>query len=775
MASNYDGLTRNVWPGTWSTGTNSPIVLDTEIRGTLHSITGVGTDTLTNIPGARIQEGMLVYVKTTYTSGSTTYTGDNYYTYKLQGGQSRDASTGAVPNADANWSLFSVSGGSGYTGSAGAIGFTGSAGAIGYTGSKGDLGYSGSKGDTGFTGSKGDQGTTGFAGSKGDQGDIGYTGSAGAIGYTGSKGLQGATGFTGSKGDQGDQGDPGYVGSKGDVGFTGSKGDLGYAGSVGFTGSRGEAGADGSDGATGFTGSKGDLGYTGSVGYTGSKGDTGFDGSKGDTGFAGSKGDLGYTGSIGYSGSKGDQGAIGYTGSEGNLDVSLSSTPPGSAGLGDVWIDDATGIQYFYMNDGNSNQWVELANQGVVGFTGSVGYTGSSSALANIQDESYGVSVTGKIAVSTIDIGTGGINASPGGTYDLQGTTINFGSATIMGGNAFDGVINNHLWSGSTAPTNGYVLSWNTSLLSGAGDYEWVNNLGLNNIQDESYGVSVTGKMAITTIDIGSSGGINASAGATFDLQGTTINFGSATIMGGNAFDTTINNHLWSGSTAPTNGYVLSWNTSLLSGNGDYEWVAQSSGSSITAGNSSVSVADTGTDGEVTFRTEGTDRWDITNSGHLLPVAHETYDIGSATRKVRHLFLSDNSLKMGDNEVSIGLTSDKLTVGGEHVSISSYESNTTAGAIDITKRHHFIKGGVNYTLADGTYTGQELHFWRSAVGSGYSDITIANAKWTIPGDTTDARTNFVWRTNGDGPADNRTFMAVWDGAGWCLSGGSVAA
>ena len=644
MASNYDGLTRNVWPGTWSTGTNSPIVLDTEIRGTLHSITGVGTDTLTNIPGARIQEGMLVYVKTTYTSGSTTYTGDNYYTYKLQGGQSRDAGTGAVPNADANWSLFSVSGGSGYTGSAGAIGFTGSAGAIGYTGSKGDLGYSGSKGDTGFTGSKGDQGTTGFAGSKGDQGDIGYTGSAGAIGYTG---------------------------SKGDVGFTGSKGDLGYAGSVGFTGSKGEAGADGSDGATGFTGSKGDLGYTGSIGYTGSKGDTGFDGSKGDTGFSGSNGDLGYTGSIGYSGSKGDQGAIGYTGSEGNLDVSLSSTPPGSAGLGDVWIDDATGIQYFYMNDGNSNQWVELANQGVVGFTGSVGYTGSSSALSNIQDESYGVSVTGKMAISTIDIGSG----------------------------------------------------------------------------------------------------INASAGATFDLQGTTINFGSATIMGGNAFDGTINQHLWSGATAPTNGYVLSWNTSLLSGNGDYEWVAQSSGSSITAGNSSVSVADTGTDGEVTFRTEGTDRWDITNSGHLLPVAHETYDIGSATRKVRHLFLSDNSLKMGDSEISIGLTSNKLTVGGEHVSISSYEDNTTAGAIDITKRHHFIKGGVNYTLADGTYSGQELHFWRSAVGSGYSDITIANAKWTIPGDTTDARTNFVWRTNGDGPADNRTFMAVWDGTGWCLSGG----
>ena len=252
--ANYDGLTRNVWPGTWSTGTNSPIVIDTEVRGTLQSISGDSGDRLTDIPGARITEGMLVYVKNGYTSGSTTYTADKYYTYKLQGSEVRSSVTGAVPNADANWSLFSVGGGSGYTGSAGAIGFTGSAGAVGFTGSAGAIGYSGSKGD---------QGTVGFSGSKGDQGIIGYTGS------------------------------------------------------------------------------------------------------------------------IGFSGSKGDQGVIGYTGSEGNLDVAVASTPPGSAGIGDVWIDDATGIQYFYMNDGNSNQWVELSNQGVVGFTGSSGAS-TLSALTDV-------------------------------------------------------------------------------------------------------------------------------------------------------------------------------------------------------------------------------------------------------------------------------------------------------------------------------------------------------------------------------------------------------
>ena len=534
MASNYDGLTRNVWPGTWSTGTNAPIVLDTEVRGTLHSITGNVSDRLTDIAGARIQEGMLVYVKNTYTSGSTTYTGDKYYTYKLLGSEVRSTITGAVPNADGNWSLFSTSGGVGYTGSAGAIGFTGSKGD---TGTAGAVGFTGSKGNLGYTGSKGDTGAVGFTGSKGDIGTVGFTGSKGADGGTG------ATGFTGSKGD---------IGS---VGFTGSKGTAGTAGAVGFTGSKGDLG---------YTGSKGDQGIQGIIGFTGSKGDLG---------------SIGYTGSIGYSGSKGDQGVIGYSGSEGNLDVTLNSTPPVSAGLGDVWIDDATGIQYFYMNDGNSNQWVELANSGIVGFTGSTGFTGSA--------------------------GTGG--------------------------------------------------------------------------------------------------------------------------------------------------------------------------SSISVGNSAVTVVDTGTDGEVTIKTEGTDRWDITNSGHLLPVANSTYDIGSADRKVTHLILTSNSLKMGTNEVSIGLTSDKLTVAGSHITTSEYIANEAPGALDITKRNHFITSSINYTLQDGTYIGQELIFYKSGVTtSTYSDITVANAKVVnISTGATELKGSHIWRLDTTGGVYANTFSCVWDGAGWCLNGGTV--
>ena len=315
---------------------------------------------------------------------------------------------------------------------------------------------------------------------------------------------------------------------------------------------------------------------------------------------------------------------------------------------------------------------------------------------------------------------------APGATFDLQGTTINFGSASIMGGSAFNDTINSSVHTG-TEPTDGYVLSWNTSLLAGAGDYEWVATAGLANIQTNSYGVSVTGKMAIGTIDTGS--GINASPGATFDLQGTTINFGSATIMGGNAFDDVIDNHLWSGSTQPTDGYVLSWDASANSGNGDYEWVGNNPGG-FSYGDSDVE----------SYLNGG---WDF----HLIPSVNAQYDLGNAEYKVRHLFLSDNSIKMGDNEISIGLTADKLTVDGHHVSESSYEAVQQLAVIDITKTHHFMTSQVaGITLPNGTYVGQELKFWiAQSVGNDYVDITVDNAKWMNGGGILTTFAAFGWR------------------------------
>ena len=184
-------------------------------------------------------------------------------------------------------------------------------------------------------------------------------------------------GFTGSLG---------YTGSKGDIGYTGSKGNTGlgfniaktYSSVSALTADSSPSGITTGEFAIIENGSLTDAENSRLYLWNGSaysfvsdlSGTIGFTGSKGDIGFTGSKGDIGFTGSKGF------------TGSEGNLDITTSSTPPSSGvGEGDIWVDSATGVQYFYYNDGNSVQWVELSNQGVVGFTGSKGDTGNQGVI----------------------------------------------------------------------------------------------------------------------------------------------------------------------------------------------------------------------------------------------------------------------------------------------------------------------------------------------------------------------------------------------------------
>ena len=104
MATNYDGLTRSLWPGTWSPTGNHPIAIDRELRGGLRLISGDSGDQLTDIPGQRLQDGMLVYVKNAYGS----IQGGSYYRYAVLSGETRNPANGTLPNNDANWQLFSV-------------------------------------------------------------------------------------------------------------------------------------------------------------------------------------------------------------------------------------------------------------------------------------------------------------------------------------------------------------------------------------------------------------------------------------------------------------------------------------------------------------------------------------------------------------------------------------------------------------------------------------------------------------------------------------------
>ena len=105
----------------------------------------------------------------------------------------------------------------------------------------------------------------------------------------------------------------------------------------------------------------------------------------------------------------------------------------------------------------------------------------------------------------------------------------------------------------------------------------------------------------------------------------------------------------------------------------------------ISQGNTNVTATDSGSDGNISFQTEGTGRWSFTSAGHLLPSSNADYDIGSADYKVRHLFLSDNSLKFVDASdvvYTLGVNGGTLEFNGSPVGGgggSSAADDITAG------------------------------------------------------------------------------------------------
>jgi len=80
----------------------------------------------------------------------------------------------------------------------------------------------------------------------------------------------------------------------------------------------------------------------------------------------------------------------------------------------------------------------------------------------------------------------------------------------------------------------------------------------------------------------------------------------------------------------------------------------QINGSSVLTSSDTSNFLSTEPDGSIEI-TGG-----ISYSGHLMPEENAQFDIGSAEYKVRHLFLSDNSIYIGDNELEIKSLGNKI-------------------------------------------------------------------------------------------------------------------
>jgi hypothetical protein len=296
---------------------------------------------------------------------------------------------------------------------------------LGYTGSQGPAGgYTGSKGDPGVAASfttrayTGDGSATEFAVTEGNTiqtvlvflngvnqrptDDYTVTGSTLTFTTAPSTGEliiirempQAATGYTGSQGETGFTGSQGIPGEFAAIGFTGSQGE-------GFTGSQGEQGTPGS--SVTIVGSVDDdtllpLPYNGNIGDGYITRDDGrlhvWDGVEWD--------DVGQV--QGYTGSRGagiidtelvdgeliviyedstrnNLGIVqGFQGSQGESSFTWGPTPPENPAVGDRWFDTIVGAVAVYVDDGDTQAWLEVAGSG---FMGQTGYTGSGGGGSN--------------------------------------------------------------------------------------------------------------------------------------------------------------------------------------------------------------------------------------------------------------------------------------------------------------------------------------------------------------------------------------------------------
>ena len=65
--------------------------------------------------------------------------------------------------------------------------------------------------------------------------------------------------------------------------------------------------------------------------------------------------------------------------------------------------------------------------------------------------------------------------------------------------------------------------------------------------------------------------------------------------------------------------------------------------------------------------TSGLTNWTENSNGHFIPNTNATYDLGSAEKKVRHLYLSDNSIYMGTNtQISLDAENDITVKVGDN-------------------------------------------------------------------------------------------------------------
>ena len=224
------------------------------------------------------------------------------------------------------------------------------------------------------------------------------------------------------------------------------------SGAQGIQGPSGATGLSGPVGATGSTGIQGQPGATGLLGPVGATGSTGIQGQPGATGSTGADGVAGATGATGTAGPAGvsanvsvyDEGNLlvsqlhtinfigpGITANAEGSNVTVTVTATGTGGfhytnvapisptVGDRWVNSDSLREFVYINDGDTNQWIETVRSSQIGATGATGPGANLSAISGNLVPAANL---------TYDIGTESLRWRD---LYLSGNTIYLGAATL--------------------------------------------------------------------------------------------------------------------------------------------------------------------------------------------------------------------------------------------------------------------------------------------------------------------------------------------------------
>ncbi len=281
------------------------------------------------------------------------------------------------------------------------------------------------------------------------------------------------------------------------------------------------------------------------------------------------------------------------------------------------------------------------------------------------------------------------------------------------------------------------------------------NSLGVLKVYDgTSWKNPGSVTIGTTSIEVGAAGSTTVSGLTSLSTSGTLSLVDRANIR---FYETTANGNNYLGLQAPasvaadvtwtlpgtdgTNGQFLQTN-----GSGTLNWSTVET-DNIAEGDSSVTVTDTGTDGTITLRTGGTDRWKVNNLGHLVPNADSTYNIGASGTEVLNIY--------ADNLYGTLQTASQTNITGVGtLTAGTWQATTIGVAYGGTGQTTFTDG----QLLIGNSTGNTLS---KATLTASDGITITNGSGTISIATSTATPNsFVADVGTATGASNRSLSLL---------------